>query len=158
MNNQKAIEVLKTYLHEDDKEGELAFDLAIQALEKERSEIKWFDVKEKSPRSGEEVLTYYWDELDEGYGIHQIDNLTYFEKGDKFTFEDLAEDEKPFNIVRWLNDEYDREVEESGFYIYDTDKNGLTRFRLHNDDITHWMSLPLPPNDKKGLLAGLDME
>lgn len=112
----------------------------------------WISVKDKLPRSGEHVLVYWWEE-----DIHQINQLYYFEKGDKFTFEDLSDDEKPFNIVKWLNGEYDREVEVSGFYIYETDCNGKTRFTPHADIITHWMPLPLPPNNKRGMLAGLDI-
>lgn len=107
----------------------------------------WVRVEDARPRSGEDVLVYYWDE---GYDIHQIEMLCYWRKGDVLNQED--------DIFSPLRGEKFEPVlaPADGFYVYEGD--GDAPFRKYADVITHWQPLPQPPSNLKGMLAGLDQE
>ncbi|MFA5448861.1 MAG: hypothetical protein WC292_00245 [Clostridia bacterium] len=113
--------------------------------------MNWNNIKDKTPKSGETVLAYWWEE-----DIHQVHMLTWYEKGDKFTGEDLQRG--MIDMLELVHGVYDRKVEETGFYFLEINKEMETLFTPHADIITHWMSIPAPPNSKKGWLGGIEQE
>jgi len=93
---------------------------------------QWISVQDKQPKSGQDVLVYWWDEP---YEIHQIHLLTYWRKGDVM-------DESLVGLIS--GEEGQILAPEDGFYIYEGDED--RPWRQHADLITHWMPLPNPPN------------
>ena len=117
---------------------------------------KWIDVNKKLPKSGQEVLVYWYEE-----DLHQVHILSYFEEGDHFGVEDIDDlDQFSSKVERLLGGIFmkGREVEKTGFYIYSTNEKGYSKYRLHADIITYWMPLPMPPNDLLGDLGAIDIE
>lgn len=100
-------------------------------------EINWINTKEALPESNQEVLTYFYDEP---YGVDQFQILTYYKKGDKFSCEDIANND----LLGQVLGKYDRTVEEDGFYIYDSVDGDRNKYRKHADVITHWQPLLSP--------------
>lgn len=112
----------------------------------------WIEIKEKLPESGQEVLVYWWDkELD----IHQIHTATYFIKGDVMdTVIPKKYDMPEKNLLdALLNSENEIKAPEDGFYIYDYIDEERDGFRKHADVITHWQSLPEPPEESGAVKA-----
>ena len=105
---------------------------------------QWISVQDKQPKSGQDVLVYWWDEP---YEIHQIHLLTYWRKGDVM-------DESLVGLIS--GEEGQILAPENGFYIYEGDED--RPWRQHADLITHWMPLPNPPNKFKGQLAGVQAD
>jgi len=107
----------------------------------------WISVKDDLPESGEEVLTYYFDE---GYDIHQIGILDYFRKDVVFaTAIDCSIDSPELRLLDSLfNPANQIKAPEDGFYIYDEAE--ATHWRKHAGIITHWMPLPNPPEEQRG--------
>jgi hypothetical protein len=105
----------------------------------------WIEIKEKLPESGQEVLVYWWDT---GYDIHQIHTATYFIKG--YVMDTVIPNKYDMpekNLLDALfNPENEIKAPEDGFYIYDYIRDG---FRKHADVITHWQSLPKPPEESE---------
>jgi len=106
----------------------------------------WISVKDDLPESGEEVLTYYFDE---GYDIHQISILDYFRKDEVMDeVVDYSIDSPELRLLDSLfNPANQIKAPEDGFYIYDEAE--ATHWRKHADIITHWMPLPEPPKEVK---------
>lgn len=96
----------------------------------------WLKVDGSLPASGEEVLTYFYDEP---YEVEQFQVLTYYTKGDKFSCEDIGNSD----LLGQILGKYDRPVEEDGFYIYENGK-----WRKHANIITHWQPLSKPPQSR----------
>jgi hypothetical protein len=105
----------------------------------------WIEIKERLPESGQEVLVYWWDK---GFDIHQIHTATYFKKGGVMdTVIPKKYDMPEKNLLDALfNPENEIKAPEDGFYIYDYIRDG---FRKHADVITHWQSLPKPPEESE---------
>jgi hypothetical protein len=113
---------------------------------------QWISVQDKQPKSGEDVLVYWWDEP---YEIHQIHLLTYWRKGDVMD-ESYEELKKLAEVGLTSGEEEWLLAPEDGFYIYEGNKE--RPWRKHADLITHWMPLPNPPNKFKGQLAGVQAD
>lgn len=93
---------------------------------------KWIEVKKKLPESGQEVLTYFYDEP---FDVDQFQILTYCKKGESLITDT---DGSLINDLLGVNNTI---ITEDGFYICDDDK-----WRKHADVITHWKPLigPMP--------------
>lgn len=108
----------------------------------------WVSVKESVPESGEQVLTYYFDE---GYNIHQIGIHDYFRKDavidERVDFSIKSPEKRLLDTL--FNPANQIKAPEDGFYIYDEVEE--THWRKHADIITHWHPLPTPPNTKEAL-------
>ena len=113
-------------------------------------ENKWISVKDNLPKSGQEVLTCYYDGVSER---HEINILTYFKAGDiMYSAIDRQTDPKK-HLKTWLantlfNPDFQIKAGEDGFYLYEWNEAGDTCCRKHADIITHWQALPEPPNEK----------
>ncbi len=133
-----ALEIMRSALENKSicPELQFAFKASVEALEKQLNN-GWIRVSEKRPKSGETVLTYFYDEA---FEIDQIHILTYYEKGDVLRCEDVEDG----NFVHVLLGEFDRSAPEEGFYIYDSVDGNLCKWRKHADVITHWKPLLSP--------------
>ena len=107
--------------------------------------MKWLEIEEKLPKSGQEVLIYYYDEVSER---DEIILLTYFNKGEVM-YTRIDRNPKLSKAKRFLNTLFDKNLEvkaeEDGFYIFEWGADGDTQTRKHKDCITHWMELPIAP-------------
>lgn len=113
--------------------------------------MKWNNVKDKLPESGQRVLAYYYEPIDDNDGIDQCGVFTYYKAGD--TLENEMPNAERLSIAKTKPNSFERlftllfenryvSVEKDGFYMYDTNKEGLMEWRRHNDDITHWRAFP----------------
>ena len=100
-------------------------------------ESTWLKVGDVLPQSGQEVLTYYYDEP---FELEQFEVFTYFKKGDKVYFEEVNNRDMLGQILG----KYARTLEEDGFYIYDSVDGINNKWRKHADIITHWQPLVRP--------------
>lgn len=113
--------------------------------------MKWNNVKDKLPESGQQVLAYYYEPIDDNDGIDQCGVFTYYKAGAILDNEISPEERKAIARTKGSQSERllallfaSRKVmaKEDGFYMYDTNKDGLGEWRRHNDDITHWRAFP----------------
>lgn len=113
----------------------------------------WISIKDQKPKSGEDVLAYWWEP-----DIHQIHMVTYWRKGDVMEYVMMGDHKCPGkNLLDVIleNPKNAFVALEDGFYIYEGER--FRPWRKHSDCITHWMPLPNPPNNHKGMLAGLSV-
>ena len=110
---------------------------------------EWISVKNKLPESGQDILTYYYDDAAER---DQIDILTYFKK-DAVMYVKIDRDVEKTKEQRVLSTLFNKNLEvkavEDGFYIYEWNEVGDTVCRKHADVITHWQPLPDPPKNEQ---------
>jgi len=104
----------------------------------------WINVKEKLPKSRQEVLASIGPEE------YDIEILTYFKKGDVQDFSFSKDIKNPLLKLKdaLFNPQNEIIVPEDGFYIYDN-VTGEAAWRKHADIITHWMPLPKPPQQRE---------
>jgi hypothetical protein len=102
--------------------------------------MKWVKVTEELPDSGQEVLTYYFDEP---FEIDQYNLLQYFREGDVLDDAPLHPDlENPEErLLDAIFGGRKIRAKEDGFYFIEDG------YRKHADCITHWMPLPETPED-----------
>jgi len=104
LDNKKAIEVLKTYLHEDDEEGELAFNVAIKSLEKEPCEIKWVPIKEELPPLGIKIIVtvieHFRRKIELRYPVYYMEHG--YREGFGFYFGDSQLLADVSEVVAWM--------------------------------------------------------
>lgn len=101
---------------------------------------KWISIKDRLPKSGQQVLAYWYDKP---YEVHQIHMVSYFKKRHVMdTFVNHTEKSPQKRLLDTLfNPNNEIKAPEDGFYIYDGD------WRKHADVITHWMPLPEFPKE-----------
>lgn len=113
--------------------------------------MKWNNVNDKLPDSGQRVLAYYYETLDNEDGIDQCDVFTYYKAGD--TLENELPNAERLAIAKTKTSSFEKLAAllfetrnvlagTDGFYMYDANKEGLMEWRLHNDNITHWRAFP----------------
>ena len=113
--------------------------------------MKWNNVKDKLPESGQQVLTYYYEQIVDEDGIDQCGIFTYHKAGD------TLENEMPYverlEVMKTKSNHFEKLAAllfetrnilavKDGFYMCDTNKEGLMEWRRHNDQITHWRAFP----------------
>lgn len=115
--------------------------------------MNWIDVKDRLPKSGQDVLVCislgkYIDDVD-------MEILTYYNKGDRLEQDSeylqdpkLTPDER---LLEAIFDTFENDYAPAdGFYIYDDVDGQGSKYRLHRDDlITHWRPLPKSPKNER---------
>ena len=110
---------------------------------------EWISVNSKLPESGQEVLTYFYDNVSER---DSISLLTYFEEG-AVMYRRIDRDPRKTKAQRFMstlyNEDLEIKAEEDGFYEYEWDEKGDICARLIKDFTTHWRELPDPPKNEQ---------
>lgn len=98
----------------------------------------WVAVGERSPKSGEEVLTYFHDK---SLGLDQYELLTYFKSGEVMdtTLSPIGNSREERILDTIFNPMNNIIAPVDGFYIYED-----CQWKLYIDVITHWQPLTTP--------------